>query len=122
MIYLASPYTHPQKKVMTRRYLQVKKYAVELMKQGHCVFSPILYGHPIKANLPKDFDWIDFDLNILKECDCLLVLCLPGWDESKGISEEFNEAAIRKIQVWYAHWKNGKVVETSTCPPKTKGE
>ena len=91
MIYLASPYSHPDPAVQQRRFEQVCGVASALMRNGTVVFSPIAHSHCISlaGGLPGDFIyWEEFDRTILSVCKALLVLKLEGWEESAGIKSE----------------------------------
>lgn len=47
MIYLASPYSHPDPAVEELRFEAACEAACKLMQQGHHVFSPIAHTHPV---------------------------------------------------------------------------
>ena len=91
MIYLASPYSHPDAAVRQQRFEQVCGVASVLMRNGSLIFSPIAHSHPIAlaGGLPLDFAyWEKFDRTILSVCHSLIVLKLLGWDESRGVAAE----------------------------------
>ena len=94
MIYLASPYSHPDAPMREARFRDVCRAAARLMREGHVVFSPIAHGHPIAAyGLPTDWRfWEPFDREQLERCDELVVLTLAGWRESKGVQAEIQIA------------------------------
>lgn len=102
-IYLACPYSHPDPMVRRWRVKQVDMKAAELMEQGNLVFSPLSHSHPISNYCrvdPTDHDfWLRQDLWILDICDEMHILCLPGWDESKGIGVEIEYAKSKGIQI-----------------------
>ena len=95
-IYLACPYSHPEKEVREWRVKQADKKAAELMEAGNLVFSPLSHSHPISNHCkvdPTDHDfWLRQDLWILDICDEFHILCLPGWDVSKGIDIEYTRS------------------------------
>lgn len=91
MIYLASPYSHPEATVRDARFHSVCCVAARLMKSGMHVFSPIAHTHPIAlaGDLPRGWDyWEAFDRKMIAACDGVLVLRLDGWDKSKGVTAE----------------------------------
>jgi hypothetical protein len=94
MIYLASPYSHPDQAVRQQRFEQVCRAAAVLLRQGEIVFSPVVHSHPIAAcGLPTDWRfWQRFDRQLLERCDELVVLMLPGWQWSAGIQAELRIA------------------------------
>ena len=94
MIYLASPYWHPEPTVRDQRYLAACRATVRLLLAGHTVFSPIVHGHSLIAfGLPMDWDfWSRHDEQYLRRCQELIVLAIPGWDESEGVQHEIDLA------------------------------
>ena len=90
MIYLASPYTHPDPVVIMRRYEAACCAAAELIRQGKTVFSAISHSHGIaRYGLPIDWRfWERHDRRYLEACDEVVVLMLDGWRESVGVQAE----------------------------------
>ncbi len=104
LIYLASPYSDPDKSVMEERFNAACKAAGEIFLEGHMVFSPIAHTHPIAkaVNLPQGFDfYADYDYAMLTRCDELIVLRLTGWEESRGVQEEIKMANKLGLPVRY---------------------
>lgn len=95
MIYLASPYSHPDPAVRESRYMAVCRAAANLICQRYIVFSPIVHSHGIAlhGNLAGDWNtWREFDLWFITRCDKLIILKLDGWKESAGIKAEIEIA------------------------------
>jgi len=95
MIYLASPYSHPECNVRIQRFVDVCRYAATLMAGGELVYSPIAHTHPIAdvGELPTDWTyWEKLDTWFIERCDKVVVLMLNGWHESKGIKAEIEIA------------------------------
>jgi Domain of unknown function (DUF1937) len=95
LIYLASPYSHPDESVRYTRFYQVCEKAGSLIKQGYHVFCPIAHSHNIavQADLPRGFDyWGEFDRRMIAACDELWVYRLDGWDKSVGVLAEIEIA------------------------------
>jgi len=90
MIYLASPYTHPEAAVREARFHAACRQAAEMFRCGIPVFSPIAYSHAIAAHdLPLDWGfWERFDRAFLEVCAEVWVLTLDGWRESRGVQAE----------------------------------
>lgn len=90
IVYVACPYSDPDSAVQERRFQQVNEFCAGLCRDGLVVFSPISHTHPIaQYGLPKDWDfWQRFDRAYLAVCSRMIVYCLPGWRESKGVQEE----------------------------------
>jgi Domain of unknown function (DUF1937) len=90
MIYLASPYSHPDLAVRERRFRDACRAAAVFVRNGRAVFSPIVHGHPlVEYGLPTDWSfWQWQDREHLARCDEVVVLMLDGWEESVGLQEE----------------------------------
>ena len=104
LIYMASPYTHEDKKVVEHRFEEVCKVTAQLMKEGLFIFSPIAHTHPlVKYDIPGYWEyWADYDRKFLTACDVLCVLMLDGWKESVGVQAEIKiaEELGRHIYYW----------------------
>jgi hypothetical protein len=70
------------------------------------VYSPITMTHPIDlvmaeegATMGSDY-WCDFDEAFMDVCSEMIILTIPGWDESSGIRREikFFENAGKPIR------------------------
>lgn len=90
LIYLASPYTHPNPLVQEIRAQQAAAAAAALKRMGLHIFAPIPHGHALaKYGLPGDYAfWKAFSRNMLSRCDAMLVLMIDGYDTSAGIKDE----------------------------------
>ena len=95
MIYLASPYSHPDAAIREERFHAACVAAAQLMRAGNIVFSPIVHSHPIALQgLPTDWRfWERHDREHLARCDEVVVLMLDGWQESEGVLAEIRIAA-----------------------------
>lgn len=97
MIYLASPYTHEDKRVEERRFWQTVEATALLISSGLIVISPIIHSHFLYKQYPELVDgdamfWKTFNEKLLHKCDSLLVLKLDGWQDSIGIHYEVGQA------------------------------
>lgn len=103
MIYLASPYSHPDPAVREHRFRKACRVAALFMRTGQAVFSPIAHGHCICTyGLPTDWRfWEPFDRQMLERCDEVAVLMLDGWRESVGVRAEIQIASERGKPVRY---------------------
>jgi len=104
MIYLASPYSHPDPAVREARFDAVSRKAGELMRAGWNVFSPISHMHPIavRGGLPLGWDfWQAYDREMISACDSLMVFKLDGWKESKGVQAEIEIEQSLGLPVMY---------------------
>jgi hypothetical protein len=97
LIYIATAYSHKLAPVMTSRYWKVTEFAAAGIKEGFVLYSPITHCHPMarKFKMPKDHQfWLDFNHRMIDNCTEMVVLCLPGWEESKGIKDEMDYCEI----------------------------
>jgi hypothetical protein len=110
MIYLASPYSHPEADVREARYIAACQAAAELMRAGHVVYSPIAHSHPIATHLPEalllDHEfWMEQCLPMIELSSAVYVLVgCAGWELSRGVSREIAHAMERGIPV--LHFRN----------------
>lgn len=96
MIYLASPYTHPDKAVVLKRVLDVTIAARKLILRRHYVISPIIHSHQVylvSNSIGSDWSsWADYNRTLLDSCEKLYILPLDGWRESIGVQAEIYHA------------------------------
>jgi hypothetical protein len=94
MIYLVSPYSHPDAAVREHRFREACRAAAALLRAGHAVISPIAHSHPlVEHGVPTDWSfWEEQDRELLACCDEVVVLMLDGWDQSVGVREEIRVA------------------------------
>lgn len=113
MIYLASVYSYnPEgfskarmKQLMQKRYNYARKRASEYIKKSVPVFSPITHCHPMAAahEMPKEWEfWEGVDKQYIDSSEAVLVLKMPYWEDSKGITAEIAYAESKGIPVMYA--------------------
>ena len=105
MIYLASPYSHPEAGIRIKRFKAVCKVAADMMRNGHSVFSPIAMSHPIAVygGLPGVWEfWEALDEVFIEKCERFGVLTLEGWHNSRGVTTEINlaKALGRTIEIF----------------------
>jgi hypothetical protein len=90
MIYLASPYSHPDDDIRQQRFEAACRAAAEFIRRGRTVYSPIAHSHAIcRYGVPLDWRfWERHDRKFLEMCDEVVVLMLDGWPESVGVQAE----------------------------------
>jgi len=114
VIYLASPYSHPDAAVRQQRFHDACRATAALLHAGHVVFSPVVQSHPLVAyGLPGDWAfWERVDREHLERCDDVVVLMLDGWRESVGVQAEIRLATAFGKEVHY-------VAPAVLLPPET---
>ena len=106
MIYLASPYSHPDPLIRKARYEAVLDYYAEMIRQKKVVFCPIAMSHEVDVKLGLNDAWETYmiaDQKIMAICDELLVLCLAGVEKSRGVTAEIAHAKELNIPIKYVH-------------------
>lgn len=90
ILYLATPYSHPDFAVVEARFDAVNRAAAKLVSEGHVVFSPISMAHPIAVVMGNHLSeaWYGFDHPFMDACAECVVLMLDGWRESRGVTSE----------------------------------
>lgn len=97
MIYLASPYSHPDALTRKTRFLIAEQVTAILFNQGIFVFSPIVHCHELAARhtLPTSFEfWRGYNFDMLRRADLLSIIAIPGWEESIGVQAEIEMAKL----------------------------
>lgn len=105
-IFLASPYTHSNPRIMLQRYEKARDAAAKLLRGGITVFSPIVHFHDIALlhDFPKDAAfWENHNRPFLQLSCGLYVLTLPGWEDSIGVRREIELAHSFNLEVLYLH-------------------
>lgn len=90
--YLASPY-EGYEGTREEAYQLALNNVGFLARNGISVFSPIVYGYHLHNHLPEwtHEQWMIFDLPFMRICSGIIVLMIPGWLQSDGVSEEILE-------------------------------
>lgn len=93
IIYLAAPYSHQSEAVRASRAAQIRTAHARLILAGHVVYSPICQSHGMAVDplirVPTDFAfWEKSCLAFLEVCSTVVVLKLPEWTKSVGVSAE----------------------------------
>jgi hypothetical protein len=104
LIYLASPYTHPDPEVREARYKAARRYTGFAMKCGENIFSPVVYGHQfihLGDKVIPHYFWQDLNTDLILASREVRVLQLAGWENSRGIQHEVDLAEDNFIPVRY---------------------
>jgi Domain of unknown function (DUF1937) len=103
VIYLASPYSHPEQAIREQRFRDACHAAASLMRLGQQVFSPIAHGHPLtRHGIPGDWSFWERHAHwYLERCDEVVVLTLDGWEQSVGVRAELDLATTSHKPIWY---------------------
>jgi len=87
--YLACPYSHPDPEMRELRYRLVNRIALKFHQRGKFIYSPLSHNVTLMQLNEEEAqtDWENFNKSMLERCDELIVLKVPGWEESKGVTE-----------------------------------
>ena len=100
LIYLAMPYAHPAAAVREARLEAARYVCGQMVNQGKMVMAPMVYlGELADRGIHPPQGWYAFDLQLLARSDELLVLQLPGWEDSKGVLIEIAGAQTKGMPV-----------------------
>lgn len=100
MIFISIPY-EKQKELSYKTACTV---AAKLLEEGNAVIAPVIEGHAIETELDRQVlpnkRWIwQQSLELLRRCNLMIVITLPGWEESCGVKEEIKQANAMDIPV-----------------------
>jgi Domain of unknown function (DUF1937) len=105
--YLAGPYTKGSPEKRVARFHALTFVAAELIRAKRIIYSPITMTHPIdlvmagnNSTLGSEF-WVSFDEAFMEHCSEIVVLTLPGWKDSSGVSREIAYFEHRGISPLY---------------------
>lgn len=102
LYYLASPYSHPDPVVTEARRVAACKKAGELIAAGVAVISPIAHNVAVLREVGGATGWGHWrrqDMVLLQACRRLLVLRLPGWEDSEEVAAEMAAAKHYGLEV-----------------------
>lgn len=93
LVYVASPYSHPEARVREKRHQLVRDWINRAMAADHgaIYYSPIAHHHmcAVQWGLPTEYDfWRERDEFMIGLSNRVVVLKLLGWEESAGIAAE----------------------------------
>lgn len=100
MIFISIPY-EKQKELSYKTACTV---AAKLLEEGNAVIAPVIEGHAIETELDRQVlpnkRWIwQQSLELLRRCNLVIVITLPGWEESERVRTEINSATKVDIPV-----------------------
>jgi hypothetical protein len=92
--------------VVNDRFNQTEEFTANALASDHHLYSPIASMHWMaeKYNLPTDAAfWESYNNNMLSLAKQMWVLTLPGWETSKGVTQEieFFLSINERKNLWY---------------------
>jgi nucleoside 2-deoxyribosyltransferase len=103
-IYLACPFTDPDPVVQAARHNAANTAAARLIAAGFVVYSPLTHSVPLmEYGFGGDWaTWERVDRAFLSVCRALIVMIIPGWNQSRGVQAEI--AIAQEIGVPVIYW------------------
>lgn len=101
-VYIATPYSHPDKQVEVQRYESCMQILATLHALKMPCYSPIVHWHNVsrKFYLPGDADfWRIQDHAMIFHAKELWVIKLEGWEKSVGVESEIEFAQTMNLRV-----------------------
>lgn len=112
--YVATPYTkHPHG--LGAAFAEACTVTGRLVQAGVAAFSPIAHGHMIGQmasfdQTDHDF-WTRVDRPFMDVASGILVVTMPGWQESRGVAEEVKYFEARGLPVVFLDPKTMEVTQ-----------
>ncbi len=106
--YLASPYSHKDAYVRHLRYETIDMVAAKLFLKDFILIEPIgsCHSKSLKYDMPTGYKfWQTRDRKMIEISDAVLVITLPGWKESTGVTDEIEYAESLGRPVYYVNPK-----------------
>lgn len=104
LVYLSAPYSAIENKAELMRIITHAAGAYMLANKGAHVVTP-LYNHFLLGMFPEmghDYEfWKSYSLDLLRRCDKLVVLKIPGWQKSTGVTDEIRIASELQLPIEY---------------------
>ena len=115
MVYVACPYWHPDPQERAFRVYCANSLAARLLDHRVLVYSPLTHSAPLvpltSGMVPEPEYWLEHGLRMLEICETLVIIMIPGWVESAGVSKEYERAReMGKHRVFY-DWVRGEFLE-----------
>jgi len=102
--YLAIPYSDPDDAVMQSRYEIALKVMAKYINEDLPIYCPVAHWHNVELNhdMPRGYEfWYKLDRLFLSKASGLIVVQIPGWEKSIGVTDEIVLAKEFKIPILY---------------------
>ncbi len=102
MIYLATPYTHPDPAMKERRYEQACALWHYFWSRGTVIYSPIVHARPTakRYQIPGGYQTFQkWDEGMIEVATAVWVGMIPGYQESTGVNNETTFARSLQLPV-----------------------
>lgn len=113
--YLASPYSHKSRRIVTARYKEQQRLLAHLTKDLELmVIAPIEMCHNVAKTygLPGGYAyWKKRDRTFIERSDGIIVCTMDGWDVSIGVTDEILYAKSLHKEVYYLDPQTLEIIE-----------
>lgn len=105
LAYLAIPYGHKSQAVVNWRVETFYRVDAWMIQHGYHIVSPMekfgllsasrtkIYGDAFAINIGDDWTfWEQHGRTLLQACHKVIVICVPGWQDSVGVKAEIEIA------------------------------
>lgn len=103
--YLASPYSHVERRVVDFRYKEQQRlHSALISKYKATILAPIEQCHNLTRNfdLPSGYEfWKKRDRKFIDMSDGIVICLMEGWKESVGVSDELAYAKAKGKEVYF---------------------
>lgn len=107
MIYVATPYSHPELYTRVERYRSALAVVAELAKHRLNCYSPIVHWHHVNLEHKLDFGhhelWKWSDIPMMDLSVCGLFVKIQGWQTSKGMKHEETYMREKRKPVFWVY-------------------
>ena len=104
--YISNPYNGTDEQREQRAQIAARVCGL-LLKKGIHAWSPIVHNHAMMKTFnefsleERQTKILEFDFSLLKASQGMIVLTIPGWDISFGVTAEIQLCKNLKIPVYY---------------------
>jgi len=132
-VYLASPLRADHPNTKQARIRSAKRAAGWITRNGVAALSPVAHSIALEAQAKRDGSpieqgyedlWQGVDATLLDHSSALVILTLPGWEESEGVSDEIHRALDNQTPIFLANQTHlkGQPYELLRAPYSTDRE
>jgi len=111
-VYLASPLRAEHPNTKQARIRSATRAAGWLTRNGVTALSPVAHSIALEAQAKRDGNpigqgyedlWRGVDATLLDHSSALVILTLPDWEKSEGVSDEIHRALDNKTPIFLAN-------------------
>ena len=113
-VYIATPYSKYAEGIEAA-WRDASIASARLIERGVRVYCPIAHTHPIAVHGGIDpyahTIWLPVDKPFMDLAGAIVVVMMPGWQESYGIKHEIDVFMAAEKPVFYLSWPDLEVVD-----------